>query len=282
MKRSRKIFGAVFVLMLVLLAVPKAQAASTISTKVNGASTTKTFYADLTGDGKADTVKIVPYKHQSFGSTFINQLKVTINGKNAGTIPVNDVQAYSVKYLHLSNSKEFLAIEATWCMSIELDAIYRYTGGKLKKVGDLSLYAYMSSTISSVSSSSIKVKYTGLPEETGWLAWTYTYQYKNGKFVLSPTSVSVKSDAAAQRDGYDSYYKKNKMKALKTLTFYTTAGGSKKAFTASKGSWLTLKKIKVTSKAAYLQFANSSGKTGWKKLYTHSNWFYGAALRSAL
>lgn len=284
MKRSGKILGALFALLLVMLVLPgvNAQAASTVSTKVNGAATTKTFRADLTGDGKADTVKIVPYRHQSYGSSLINKLKVTVNGKNVGTIAVNDVQAYTVKYLHLSNSREFLAVRATWCNSIELNAIYRYTGGKLKKVGDLSLYAYMSSEIASVSSSSIKVKYTGLPDETGWLAWTYTYKYKNGKLVKSSTTASVKSDATAQRDGFDRYYKKNKMKTLKSLTFYTTAGGSKKAFTVSKGTWLTLKKIKVTSKAAYLQFATSSGKTGWKKIYTNSNWFYGAALRSGL
>lgn len=263
----------------------------------------KTFYQDITRDGKPDKIRLKVITDEAYGES-VEKVKVYVNGKNAGTI---QYEAYSncgikVYYIYMSQNREFLQIcEASGNDYVGTNELYSYQAstGKLKKVCTFPREAMNIRNVVSASSSRIQVLVTGQPTETGWIQGELTYVYKNGKFQLKSNVLPVKSlfykNGDISSDQYAAYLNRNQYVVANKRAFYTTTGMKKKAFTAKRGDVLTLKKMKISGKKVYLQFQKGS-KTGWQRVFRNNvydysisdwdeiaktGWFYGIYQRLA-
>ena len=270
--------------------------ASGVTRLFNYADTSRTFKKDITGDGKADTIKLKLVKEDDW---FLDKVNVFINGKKAASINAENSYAISVNYIVLSKKNVFLQIygfaENDYVVN---NNIYKYNKKtkKLENVLNFSKVAGGTSMraqgVTSASGSQIKVAYSGQPCETGWLDCTYTFVYKNGKFKLKSNTTAVKSIFTKHvvDDAYGKYLAKNQFVAIRTLKFYKTSSLKKVSFTAKKGDVLTLKKMKIAGGKTYLQFKKGN-KIGWIKVFNdymqvypdfeNSGWFGGIYYRLA-
>ncbi len=280
---------------LIVSAIPAK--AATVTKDLDYVMGSHTFQRDIDGDNKKDKITVNAVQNSY---SMVQSIKVSVNGKSALTISGNSETCYgvSVYYIKMSKTKEFLQImghgDDNWRT---VNAIYRYNKktGKLKKVLELTSGLSSAGNVVKATSKSIQIGHSYQTPETGWVNWKYTYTFKNGKFKLKSGTAAVKSSLTTydNGDGYLKYFKKNKFKAMKQLTFYTSTSQKKKAFTARKGNVLTLKKIKISGKKIYMQFQLGK-KKGWKKVdndyskvysYTMNGvtggWFYGVRERLA-
>lgn len=273
-------------------------AASGVKALCENVSKTKTVSADVTGDGKKDTIRLKFTGEPD--DEWIRETRVDINGKKA--LSIKDKSYYysvSLRYIRMSKSKTFLQIIShTDNDDHTFNRIYRYDNKKKKLVPALDLYNGGLSTAEDVvkaTGKEIQIRHRLQPEETGWINWKFTYTYKKGIFKLKSSTASVKSSLgrmAAGQDDYGKYFEKNQFIAAKPLTFYTDTSLNKTAFTAQKQDKLTLKKIKVSGSRVYLQFQKGK-KTGWRRanqsdVYNFKSsdpastgWFYGVFNRLA-
>lgn len=243
----------------------------------------------------------IPSVTERLSGIIHDKVTISVRGKTAGSFnPLNGFYYLSVQYLNMSKSKKFLRISAYSDSDIcEKNAIYKYDTKtkKLKCVLELPTYPMRAENVTSISSSQIKVAFSGQPTETGRINCTLTYVYKNGKFKLKSTTATAKSAIGSfySSDSYGKYFRSNKYKVSKKLKFYTSTSQKKTAFTAKKGDILKLRKIKISGKNVYLQFQKGS-KTGWRKVFNaydkvydcsnwqniaNSGWFYGVHNRLA-
>lgn len=289
MKRKiRKLLaGTVFVLSLcAILGGGQVQAASKPKTLCKNASNNVSFSADLTGNGKKDSIKLKLTKDKYHPP--IKKVRVYVNGKKALTI--NDkAGSYSVDvhYIHMSKTKNFLQIQTTWNNGIHnVNNIYRYDSKKKKlvKVLDLSNEFARPGAAVKVKGSQVQIGYSYQPPETGWIHWNYTYIYKNGKFRLKSNTATVKSslgNPSSRPDNYGKYFKKSQFVAAKPLSFYSSTDLKTVSLTAKRNDVLSLKKIKIVGRNMYLQFKKGNA-AGWHKVHNGtSQWFYGVSSRLA-
>ena len=291
----KKLFTVVLFLIMALSVQSVSAQAASVKKVCRNVSGNRTFYQDLTGDGKKDQVTLKLYKDSY--DNFIEKANVYVNGKKALTVSgINGYNA-TVQYIYQAKSREFLQIYFTSDNDyVVKNGLYQYNKktGKLVKVLNLSEVKGRSGDITSAASKSVKAVFSCQPAETGWIHWTYDYVWKNGKFVLKSNTATVKSSLVSYDpgDGYTKYFKKNQFVAANKRNFYTSTSLSKIAFTANKGDVLTLKKIKISGNRVFLQFKKGS-KTGWQKVcrsdvydYTSSDpgktgWFCGVYRRLA-
>lgn len=262
----------------------------------NWSSLTKTISADLTGDNKNDKIKIKSTVN-SYG--YVKKLTVKVKGKTALTLKFDtyDTLNVSVDYVRQSKNREFLYIYGygeddytTVCR------IYTYNKktGKLKCVlkADNSVKPLAMAQLTSVTKKKITVYYSAQPLVTGYINWSYSYVYKNGKFkATSKSSSTVKCGCASISDtAYRSYLENNQYVTQKKLKLYKTAGSKKVAATIKADKVVTLKKICVKNGKIWLKFSCGK-KSGWIKVNTikenytdaeyqkyyknNTNWFYG-------
>lgn len=297
---ARKLFLILIIVMCMfsICTIP-AQAAgvkTVIDYTINFTTKKPTFKRDVTGDGKADTVKLQLTKANSYS---LNKVNVLINGKKAASLDAKYCYGVKVNYISMSKSKVFLQIYTlTDGDYIVSNGIYKYDkkSKKLKKLLDLNKVSgnsYIGAMdVTSASDSQIKVACRIQPPETGCIDFSYIFVYKNGKFKLKSNTVTAKSMfiKAPGYDRYAKYFKKNQFAAFKTLKFYKDTNLKKVSFKAKKNDILTLKKIKISGKKTYLQFKKGS-KTGWVKVFNdysvvypnfeNSGWFHGIIYRLA-
>lgn len=239
-----------------------------------------TFYRDITGDGKSDTIMVKPQIDQY--NKHVIGVQVYINGKKVLDQSTNMALGICVNYFSTTKTRPFLQI------STHVDSTYRgynkifrsnSKGTKLICALDLADYAIYGGEVVSTSSKQIKVAFSDATSEVGEINWKFIFNYKNNKFKLKSNIATVKSLLADcdKGDGYNKYFKQNKFKTQKALVFYQNNLKSV-AFTAKKGSVLKLRKIKVDNHEIYLQFQLGS-KKGWKQLNDELNWFYGVTSR---
>ncbi len=226
--------------------------------------------ADVTGDGKGDSIKI-KYGHSSYDS--ISKFAIYINGKKVHTqkfTEPNDVFYLSATYAKMSNSKEFIQVIGYGPNDIkEFNTVYQFDAKKnvLNPVLDLNNNFGSADKITAADSKAITVLHQAQPSETGWLSWTYQYVYSKNKLkLINPTSSDVKSligNATSDNNKYSKLFKKNQFVAAKKLSFYN---GNKLSYTVTKGKTVTLKKITCSDNKMYLQFQYGK-KTGWLSVY---------------
>lgn len=268
-KKLEKIFACVFFAVFVFIIGVAPVHAASVTKVLSNASTSKTFYKDITGDGTADRITVnLSSKNYSLSTQF------TVNGKSALTIS-DDIyyECVSVYYIQMSQSREFIQIiGGNENYNPVLNVIYKYNNetGKFIKVLGLSddKHAYIGAREPvKVTSSSIQISCWYQFPETGTIGWKYTYQFKNGKFKIKNKTAVVTWSLSNN----------NKFTTAKSLKFYTTTSQKKVSFTAKKGQVVRLLKIKMVGNKLYMQFQLGK-KKGWKRVGDRSNynkWFKG-------
>ena len=288
MKKIQKMLGlAVFLFAFgILMGAAPVKAAGTVDEICGYTSKNISFSADLTGDGKDDTVKI-KLRTMSDGYS-VDKLAVYVNGTKVLNLWDKYYYYITVNYIHMSKTKNFLQLSGHGDNDGRMfNYIYRYDTKtkKLVKALDLKDGNLMTGgEVITVSGNQISVRHSYQPSETGWVRWKFNYVYKNGTFKLVSDTSKVLSSLGSDEinDGYGKYFRKNKFKAARTIRFYTSRTKKKLAFTAKKGDVLTLRNIKITGGKMYMQFKKGS-KTGWRevdKYYTRPL-FYGVSRRLA-
>lgn len=291
----KKLFTVMFFLVMALSVQSVSAQAASVKKVCRNVSRNRTFYQDLTGDGKKDQVTLKLYMDR-YGY-LVEKANVYVNGKKALTI--SDIGGYNatIQYVYQAKSREFLQIYFTSDNDyVVKNCLYQYNKktGKLVRVLNLSGSKGKPGDIVKVTSKSVRAEFSCQPAETGWINWVYEYTWKNGKFVLKSNIADVKSSLSFYDpgDGYTKYFKKNQFVTANKIKFYTSTSLGKTAFTANRGDVLTLKKIKVSGNNVYLQFKKGS-KTGWQKVYRtnaydysgsnpgKTGWFYGVFNRLA-
>lgn len=300
-----------FILLAASIALlPKAAYANSLY-KLKGSLGTVTFSADLDSDGVDEKVTakgIYNRFYDSYSGTYydsdLKSIKISIkdNGKTVTTTLTADESYYclgaKIYLVKLDNKHRYLNIVMYSDNDyVPYNKMFKYvkSTGKIKSVGSFvrKESCISSCKISSVSGDRVVFKYVAQPSTTGLISFKLTYLLKDGAFKLKSATTTAKSTLGeTDFDSYGSYFKNSKYKTCKKLTFYTTAGGSTKAYTVDKNKLVTLKKIKLYKGHIYGQFAYGT-KTGWKKLTisnvynwevddpSTSGWFYGVYYRLA-
>lgn len=220
----------------------------------------KTLSADITGDGKADKIRITTSMDKD---SRVKKIKVMVNKKTAFTKNCTDVgiNYVNAKYARMTNKNEFIQLMGIGDNDyIVFNQIYKYNNKskKLYPVSNLDDSAY---EIIAAKKNSLTIHHADQPAETGWLSWNMTYKFRNNKLVLTnATTSTVKSSIGYdKKDTYSKLFRKNIFVTAKKLNFYN---GKKFAFTAPKGKQITLKKLTLSKGKTYLQFQYGK-KTGW-------------------
>lgn len=214
---------------------------------------------DLTGDGKADKIKITGKKSDDI----YEKVAVSVNGKK--TVFRGDWMVWKVKLqiLTLKNGKCYLWVKGygddgddPW------EALYQYKKGKLVKSVDFKTYtnryAFHSSTdVIGISGNTITVKHDIMSSPLANMQCVYKYSYKKG--ALRRTSATGKITMV----GYD-YEKTGKSGTLRRKrTLYSTAMGKKKVTVLPAGTKAKAIRIYMDKKNIRVQLKASNGKTGW-------------------
>ncbi len=230
-------------------------------------SKTGTYKWDLTHDGKADSVQFILIKDRY--NMYTNKIQINVNGKKAYSVSKLNIYNIEVKYVKISNSKEFLYVVGRGdSNSPYISKIFRYdtTSKKLIEAADLSKYSGAVNGIEKVSGNNLTISYKCGISLTGRIKWNYVYEYNSAKkkFVLKSSTAAVKSDFLYDPgDGYTSYFKKNMFKTAKRITVYSDKLCTRKAFTVPSGKWMTMKKIYVNPAGKISIQFKYGNKTVW-------------------
>ena len=270
MKRNRKIRGISMVLALAVLlsvAMPQSVLAKSSKKVKNPAMVTlkanKTYTKyDITGDGKADKIKI------STGKAYYDvyeKLTVTVNGKKV----LCDKSSYfrvEAKLCTLKNGKVFLYLynpfqnyDATVC------GLYRYQNGKLVQsvdllqvcgVGDTGYHTY--GDVLSVKGNKITLQSYQINYQMGALVTAFEYTYSKGKLIPD--------NKAKVFTVWSAKYNNGKLTAAYKINVYKKTDCKTKAFTLKKnqkivGTGIYCKSGKMFAKVKRL----SDGKFGYIK-----------------
>lgn len=243
-----------------------------------------TLYQDITGDGKADSIRIYADKK---GTYYYEALTVYVNDKLALSENLDYCSGVSVRFLSCSKKKNYLQLLVSADGGyMYLNKLYSYSRGKLVTALDLGQEDNASATVTKVTRKSVTVKFSIQPWETGRVEWKYVYQPKGKKLKIKSKTAKVTSVIGSfnTTDGYSNYFKQNKFVAKKEITFYTSTSMKKKAFTVKAGDVVKLQKVKGMGDHMYLSFKKGK-KTGWQKVngkYVYQgDWFYGVSNRLA-
>lgn len=258
---QRRSFLLAFVMALTVLAVPAAVSrpvqASSYAKKVLdnwvGIGTSKTVSQyDLTGNGKADTLKI---------SATSKGVKVYVNGKKAYEKKAEIFEDIRFCLYKQQKGGMLLAVRPDW-YSEQFATLLRYKSGKY--VQKVNLYGAMG--IGEIDSLKISSKKIVVPyvesRGIGNATFDYTYTLKKGKWVISKygTNPDISKDST-------------KLTVLKKFTAYKDVNSKSKAFTPKVGSEVQVKKCRVYKGKFYVQLSYK-GKTGWiKDPGTTAGWF---------
>ncbi len=283
-KRILKLITPFALALLVCLSFSTPSQASTKTVPKKGSSSYYYVSADMTGDGKSDSIKIITSKYKN---STIRTIKVLINNKTAYTknISSGHTNYIRVKYAKMSNSREFLQIIGYGKKnSIDFNQVFRYnkSSKKLVSVSSFNQKPATAGEITSATGSYITISHSNQSNEVGTITWSFQYRYTNQKLVLvSPTTTTVKSVIGSyKKDKYTNLFKKNQFVAAKKLSFYN---GSRFSYSVKAGQTITLKKLTFSNNTIYLQFQYGN-KTGWAHVNRSnyrisSPWFYGVNSR---
>ncbi|MCD7735843.1 MAG: hypothetical protein LUI07_02580, partial [Lachnospiraceae bacterium] len=155
-------------------------------------STGRTYTAyDVTGDGKADTIRLTKGGYTSYD--MYTSLTVTVNGSTAYTYKDAYYYGFSVKLLTLNNGKVFLFITG-WGDNDDGSAHllqYKNSTKKFKKIADFGTMFYkygfhVNSNVQSVSGNKIVIRTNLMSYSLAGVSFDMTFSYKSGS--LTPAS----------------------------------------------------------------------------------------------
>lgn len=223
----------------------------------SGLEQTYTKY-DVTGDGKADTVKAVIVHNQD--EQYSGTLKVYVNDEVVFEQTRQPDPVWKVQLVKLKNGKVFFDIESTIVSDDDgIHKLYSYKSGKLKSVYDFQKYydkyaSYYFVKVVSVSGNTIKTKVTAQFYTTGMVGFNMNIAYKKGKLKRTASTFRIKYEG-----------RKNKWTAARKIKVYKKAGSKKVAYTLKNGNTVKLEKVIYKNNKVYFQVKRNKGniKTGY-------------------
>ena len=218
-------------------------------------STTKTFKKyDITGDGKADTLKIEAGAYK---------VRLYVNGKLRKTVKKSYAYDYEVKYLRTSTKHPFLYVAATYDNGDGAQRLLQYKNGTFKVIAKEGGFADARWVTAKAKGKNVKVTYEwDSSYTTGCTYLTYTYKWKKG--TLTRTSRTTSNIHVYSWEAGMSSVKKPWLTLQASVKIYKTAGGKKKVATVKTGA--KLKVVAITVKKGnkvYFKVKTKAGKTGW-------------------
>lgn len=237
-----------------------------VTTLKNGKTCT---VPDVTGDKKADKVKVQVTWTNKYGSKYISKVAIKVNGKTALSKSNTGFAGLSAFVVTLKNGKSFLFVKPTvmsdtpvWSKvkdSASFNGLYKYSGGKFKLVANTSkvfpskVGTYRGVSLTEVSGNKVTLTYSAMTYFLSQLYADYSYAYKSG-------TLKQVSKKAPVRPMYG-----NKLVAAKSMTAYKNYDCKKKAFTIKKGKTVLFKQIFSNGKTVSLQ-VQSGSQLGWIKV----------------
>ncbi len=244
----------------------RTKAASNIKTLTKN----KTYTTKLTGTAKHKVRYTTPANPSDSYSVY---LKLYIDGKTVYSLKHENIFYYDVQLLTVKSNRVLIGItEYTDNEYTMFNNIYEYKNGKLKLLKNLATLTRSSGTkatklltgwgrghLYSLSGTKLEVVWYDATVATGCICYVASYKIGTNSIKKNSTSNTVRMMTSDMDIG-----KANpKWTAKYTLKAYTTAGGSKNAFTIKPGNKVTLLTMTVKNGKRYLQVKNSSGKKGW-------------------
>lgn len=257
---KKMILGVVLVLA-VLFAVPRSVEAKASAKKLK-VDKTYTQY-DMTGDKKKDTFRVSgdaidygTYKEYKGYTVYLNGKKVLSD--------TGYILDFTIYRLELKNGNVFVAIvPESNNGDVFGAAIYKYTGGKLKKLLDLynmeKIGYHNNVSKISVSGNTIRVKHGVMSFALASIGFSLDYQYKGGKLVQKSTQTKLTESIVKLQ-------KKTYWTAKRSMTLLNKVGG-KKIAAITKGKKVKIDRIYLNAKHTqiYLHVKVKGGKSGWVK-----------------
>ncbi|MGN0242051.1 MAG: hypothetical protein ACI4CS_10225 [Candidatus Weimeria sp.] len=215
---------------------------------------------DLTGDGKADTVKIIKTRDYP-DSDFYSRLKIQINGKTAFS---KKTYYYSVttKTIKLANKKAFLVIYAPGDDdAADYNGIFAYKKGRLTRIVDFNkcIPGYdVSLNQISTSKNTVNVSLSQDTNGLGVCSYKTSFTWKNNKFVQAP---AITDFQIATTEG--DFVKKGSTVTLSTdATSKTLLAQDAETATLIKGTEAEFSDVTIYGKNAYFSLIQN-GTTYW-------------------
>ncbi len=223
---------------------------------------------DVTGDGRADTIKI-RIKKDEYDTYY--SLKIAVNEKTRYEMKEEFSSFWDYEFVlyTLKNGKPFLSIN-TYLNNGDgpLNGLFQYKSGKMKQVADFNTflsgnwkYGYHSN------GRVLNVKGNSIYTEQGLMGYTLgvfdveiRYEYKAGTLRRSSNNYKF---TFINGDGKS----KNLFKTGKKLTVYKSASAKKKAFTVKTGKYVRVTKCYHNGKVMRYKIKYGN-KYGWIKAET--------------
>lgn len=247
----------------IFLAAPVTVQAKASSVRLNVNRTYEQY--DLTGDGKADRLKVSSDRLDRY--TY-RDYRIHLNGKKALSVATGRlVFDLKIERLQLDNKKIYLAIiPVSDNGDVPGAAIYQCKGGRFSKAADLndmSKIGYHNSVrIIKAAGNKITVEHSVMSYALGSISFRLDYQYKNGKLVQVTTKPKL-------TDFYLKHIKKAYWTSNYTLPVLRSLGG-KRVATLKKGQKAKIDRICLNAKhnKIYLHVKIKGGRSGWVKGWT--------------
>lgn len=216
---------------------------------------------DVTGDGKADTVRIDCKKRYEKDGMEGDGWKITVNGKIVYKQKSKETGCLTVMYYPMAANRLYLDVEEIWMGSENTvsHGLYIYDGTNLKLLNDFynsvqkNTGIECSAQIKSMSPDKMVLTCTSVFIATSGLTWDMVYQYSKGKWRLSGNTYNVT----------DSVNAKKAWTSKKTIACFKKPGGKGRAFTLKAGDKVQIKKICLKAGKTYMQAVAGNGKKGW-------------------
>ena len=218
-------------------------------------STTKTFKKyDITGNGKADTLKIEAGAYK---------VRLYVNGKLRKTVKSNGAFQYEVTYLRTNGKHPFLYVAATYDNGDGAQRLLQYQNGTFKVIAKEGGFTDARWVTAKATGKNVKVTYQwDNSYTTGCTYLTYTYKWKRG--MLKRTSRTTSNIHVHSLEAGMGSVKKPWLTLQASVKIYKTAGGKKRVATVKTGA--KLKVVAITVKKGnkvYFKVKTKAGKTGW-------------------
>lgn len=235
---------------------------------------------DITGDGKADSIKFVA---TGISNSFAKTLRVYVNNKLCCTAKGQYGNGFIVgnvtaKYLRMKNGKPFLLLKCDANNGDGSHDVLQYMNGKLKSVASCTILPegfgnHRQIDDAVASGNTIKVTFHYMTLTAGSVKMTYDYKLKKGKLTKSSvvsSGLSYYASTSTER-GYGQAY----VQARKTFKTYASTNLKKAKFKVKTNQQVRITKARFTSKALYLRITTKSGKSGWMRALTKGLGRYG-------
>jgi len=219
---------------------------------------------DVTGDGWADTIKVVGTR-TSRTSGYLKKLVVKVNGKTAFSYKNSSkkMNRAVVSVITLKNKQPFLWVDVLDGKGNAIQGLYQYKSGKFKKVisnKDVAKTKTSNQMIYSISPSgnTVNVRFNLTTTVTGNTKLKYAYSWKGGTLKRTSDATSKVSYVTKENGSYTN----NKLTAAGTFKVYKNTSLDTVKYTVKENKKVQILSV-LLSGNKLLYKVKYNGKTGW-------------------